>query len=64
MTNAALYVGVKCGCCESFDKTVMLELVGNFRRKIEIWRCDQCGRPCANRLCPGFQLALFDEGAR
>jgi len=57
-------VGVKCGCCRSFDKTHNLPLVGNYRRRIEVWRCDQCGEPCANKRCDGYQSASFEDGAR
>lgn len=64
MTNASQYVGVKCTCCESPDKTVLLDLVGNFRRMIYVWRCDQCGLPCSNHLCPGFQPLRFEDGHR
>jgi hypothetical protein len=62
--NASLLVGVRCACCKSFDKTVSLDLVGNYRRTMEIWRCGGCGEPCANRLCDGFQSERFEDGAR
>jgi len=56
-----LLVGVKCACCQNFDKTQMTDMVGNWRRLIEVWRCDRCGQPCSNRLCNGFQTEKFED---
>lgn len=63
-TRTDLLVGVRCACCRRFDATVNLKLVGNYRRTMEVWRCDQCGEPCANRRCDGFQVKRFEDGAR